>query len=126
MVIVMVVALIVFGPKKLPEVGRQLGQAIRELKKLTGELTESINNETGTVKEAFRTVSPYSLSVGPIDGEEKLSVPVEGYSKSTAMVESPLLVGHGDEETATISSAMTEASAVPLKPVLPKAGDEGI
>ena len=30
--IILVVALIIFGPKKLPEVGKQLGQALREMK----------------------------------------------------------------------------------------------
>ena len=34
--IVTIVALIIFGPKKLPEVGRELGQAMRELRRLTG------------------------------------------------------------------------------------------
>ena len=92
MMIVMAVALVVFGPAKLPEVGRQLGQAIRELKKLTGDLTESINNETSDIKSAFDTVSPYKLKPSPIDSEAKLPAPVEGYSKPEAMSESPLLI----------------------------------
>ena len=38
MVIVLVVALIVLGPKRLPEVGRSLGNGIREFKdSLSGE-----------------------------------------------------------------------------------------
>jgi sec-independent protein translocase protein TatA len=32
LVIILVIALIVFGPKRLPEVGRSLGDGIRELK----------------------------------------------------------------------------------------------
>src|SRR3954471_20033528 len=32
--VVLVVALMVFGPKKLPEVGRQVGSAMRELRKM--------------------------------------------------------------------------------------------
>ena len=32
LVIVLIIALIVLGPKKLPEVGRSLGQGMRELK----------------------------------------------------------------------------------------------
>jgi sec-independent protein translocase protein TatA len=32
--VVLVIALIVFGPKKLPEVGRQVGAAVRELRKM--------------------------------------------------------------------------------------------
>ncbi len=34
--IIMVVALLVFWPKKLPDVGEQLGQALRELRDIIG------------------------------------------------------------------------------------------
>ena len=43
--VILVVALIVFGPKRLPEVGRQVGAAMRELRKMQdavkAELAES-------------------------------------------------------------------------------------
>jgi TatA/E family protein of Tat protein translocase len=38
MMIIMVIALLVFGPKKLPEVGRSIGKAMREFKKSTDEI----------------------------------------------------------------------------------------
>lgn len=41
--VVFIVALVVFGPKKLPEIGRELGRALRELKRATSEFTSSIN-----------------------------------------------------------------------------------
>lgn len=41
--IIIVVALIVFGPKKLPEVGKQFGQAMRELRKITDEVTGPVS-----------------------------------------------------------------------------------
>ena len=34
--IIMVIALLVFGPRKLPELGKAVGQTIREFKKGTG------------------------------------------------------------------------------------------
>jgi sec-independent protein translocase protein TatA len=37
LVVIFVVALLVFGPKKLPELGRSLGEAIRGFKKATSE-----------------------------------------------------------------------------------------
>lgn len=36
--LVLVIALLVFGPKKLPEIGRELGKAIREFKKVSREV----------------------------------------------------------------------------------------
>jgi sec-independent protein translocase protein TatA len=37
-----VAALVVFGPSKLPELGRSLGQGIREFKKATQSITEEV------------------------------------------------------------------------------------
>jgi TatA/E family protein of Tat protein translocase len=41
-----VIALIVFGPKRLPELGEGLGKAIREFRKATSEMGESLRGET--------------------------------------------------------------------------------
>ena len=41
-VVIFLLALLVFGPKKLPEIGRSLGNAIREFRKATKEFTSSI------------------------------------------------------------------------------------
>lgn len=43
--IVLTIALIVFGPKKLPEIGRQIGGALRELRKAAGEVSRSFTTE---------------------------------------------------------------------------------
>ena len=43
--LILVVALLVFGPKKLPEIGKGLGMGIRKFKKAGQELTKSINEE---------------------------------------------------------------------------------
>jgi sec-independent protein translocase protein TatA len=41
-ILVLIVALIVFGPKKLPELGRSLGKGIQEFKgTISGEHTEA-------------------------------------------------------------------------------------
>jgi len=38
------VALIIFGPRKLPEIGRALGKGLREFKQATSEIKESIGD----------------------------------------------------------------------------------
>ncbi len=45
MIIVLVVALLVFGPRRLPDVGRGIGQGLRELR---GSLRDSASTETDT------------------------------------------------------------------------------
>lgn len=45
LILILVLALIIFGPKKLPEIGRAFGQTLREFKKSTQELTSDVMEE---------------------------------------------------------------------------------
>ncbi len=45
LVIILVIALIIFGPRKLPELGRSLGQSIGEFKKASNELRSTLEEE---------------------------------------------------------------------------------
>lgn len=45
LIIVLVIALVVFGPKRLPELGSSLGKGIREFRKATNELQDSIKTD---------------------------------------------------------------------------------
>ena len=45
LILILIIGLVVFGPGKLPEVGRAVGKSIREFKKATTAVTEEINAE---------------------------------------------------------------------------------
>jgi TatA/E family protein of Tat protein translocase len=45
LIIILVVALIVFGPKKLPDLARSLGKGIAEFKKATDDFKSSVDND---------------------------------------------------------------------------------
>lgn len=45
LILVFVIALLVFGPKKLPEIGRSVGKALREFKKTSEEIKGRIEEE---------------------------------------------------------------------------------
>src|SRR5688572_15332264 len=45
LVIILVIALIIFGPRKLPELGRSLGRSIGEFKKASNELRNTLDEE---------------------------------------------------------------------------------
>jgi sec-independent protein translocase protein TatA len=45
LILILTLALIIFGPKKLPEIGRAFGQTLKEFKKSTRELTSDITDD---------------------------------------------------------------------------------
>jgi TatA/E family protein of Tat protein translocase len=51
LVVIFVVALIVFGPNKLPEIGRALGKGIGELKKALNGVKEQVDSEINTINQ---------------------------------------------------------------------------
>ena len=59
MLLILAIALIVIGPKKLPDLAKSLGRAMREFKKATNELKETmhIDSELTEVKNAFDGIS---------------------------------------------------------------------
>ncbi len=48
LILVLIIALIIFGPKRLPEIGRGLGKGIREFK---GSMNEAISGAADEAKE---------------------------------------------------------------------------
>ncbi len=59
LLIILAVALLIFGPKKLPEVGRSIGKALREFRKTSDEIKEKIEEEIQVdefrnIKEEFK------------------------------------------------------------------------
>ena len=53
LIVIFVIALVVFGPKKLPELGKALGKGIAEFKRATEEVKETIETE---VRKAETTI----------------------------------------------------------------------
>jgi Tat protein translocase TatB subunit len=55
LILIAVVALIVLGPKKLPDLAKSMGRAVREFRKATSELKETfqVDSEISEAKKAF-------------------------------------------------------------------------
>ncbi len=49
-IIIFIVALVIFGPRKLPELGRSLGRGLSEFKKASNELKRTWEDEVDAVK----------------------------------------------------------------------------
>jgi len=66
LILIFIVALIVFGPKKLPEIGKSLGKGLAEFKKASDDFKQNIQKEVDSLKEETRTEPPADGPVKPV------------------------------------------------------------
>jgi TatA/E family protein of Tat protein translocase len=67
--LILVVALIVFGPKKLPEIGKSLGRMMNEFKKASNEFRQTLEDEVEADKrrETARIEAPVAVSATVVE-----------------------------------------------------------
>ena len=73
LIVIFVIALIVFGPRKLPELGRSLGRGINEFKKATSSLQSTLEDEVRAEEQreqAARVAPPVVAPVRTVHTEE--------------------------------------------------------
>ena len=51
LIVIFIVALLVFGPKKLPELGKALGRGLAEFKRATEEIKNEISSEVQEIEK---------------------------------------------------------------------------
>lgn len=54
MVVILVIALLVFGPERLPEVARRAGKTLRDLQAMSSEVTQVIQQSMAEVEEPIQ------------------------------------------------------------------------
>jgi sec-independent protein translocase protein TatA len=54
--LILIVALIIFGPGKLPEIARTVGKFTRDVRKMSSDFTSAVNKEIDMAEEAKRKV----------------------------------------------------------------------
>ena len=104
MILILAIALIVIGPKNLPDLAKSLGRAFGEFKRATAELKESmeIDTELTEVKKAFDEMNEdiketIDESVGYVDEIRDISANAEA-DNSKIKIETDGLKGSDTDE----------------------------
>lgn len=91
-VIIMVVAVVIFGPDKIPEIARGLGSAVRKLKEASEDIKQEIMNPVQDVdptKDITRTIKELN-PMNEIEDSFKKVNPMEDFQKSFDEVRNPV------------------------------------
>ena len=113
MLIILAIALIVFGPNKLPDLARAFGKAMREFKKATEEVKESFREETKDLEEIRSNLAQENI-LSDLAGAVE-----EEAAAGTSPPPGPVA------ETAVTAEATTESLATG-SPVPPGEGSEAV
>lgn len=77
LILLLVVALLVFGPKRLPEVGKGLGETLREFRKAMHAQTENADQAPNTPTGTGKVEAVKAIGDRPGDAAESVSNPLE-------------------------------------------------
>jgi TatA/E family protein of Tat protein translocase len=133
LIIVFVVALVVFGPEKLPELARNLGKLMGEFRKATGDLRSTFEGHLRDLeREADLRRTTNSLPANTI--ASPAPAPYSAYTASPAAAEAEVSTALGAAGTVpttpphlNIGTPVPEASETPLPPpVAPVESSEAV
>jgi sec-independent protein translocase protein TatA len=93
LILIFLVALLVFGPKKLPDIGKSIGKGLAEFKKASDDLKKTIEQEMDQVKSEANAVKdtvaqtvtgPKPVEAAPAPTSEGLPAEPEPRSNQSA------------------------------------------
>ncbi len=118
LIFIFLLALVLVGPKKLPELARQLGKYMAEFKRASNEFRRQLEDEMLNIELEERAKK---------DKEAPRILPPEPQPEEPAIAAAQGIVSRGNSEdiseTVTSSSATETAEAKPLPPTIPASTD---
>ena len=124
LLLLLAIALIVVGPKKLPELAKALGRGIAEFKKATNELKESLetNTEFSELKQSFDDIQETVVDA-PLPSTTSEDLDAEEVSTATTTTDQE---NEDDLELASVSSDDAEGQkTTPPSPQAPEKSSHG-
>jgi len=113
LIIIFVIALLVFGPKELPKIGKTIGKAMGEFRRASDELKEGIQREID-LAERGQSETSTSLEATPETVPAESPVTVAEAVPETQL-ELPMAKASA-ESGPTVDAPMTTADATPIEP----------
>ena len=86
LIIILVIALIIFGPRKLPELGKSLGRSLNEFKKASTDLQNTLEQEIKLEEQKEQAAkvrqrdTPTDVTPVQVDAAQSVSRGAEGVS----------------------------------------------
>ena len=106
LIIIFVIALIIFGPRKLPELGKSLGKSIAEFKRASNELKNTLEDEIRADDQKQTKAAGWAPT--PAQAAVPAQVPA-----STVPEPAPLQTAAAPAETVAAPSATEPAAPTP-------------
>ena len=126
LMVIFVIALLVFGPKELPKIGKTIGKAMAELRRASEDLKEGIQREidlseresegsgSPSPEAAAATVPTDSPTDSPAPPEPQLELPMAAASETT-----PAAPEKAETPPTLVTEQMPEGLAAPMTPETP-------
>jgi len=77
--IILIIAFLLFGPKQLPEIGRQVGKAVKGFKETADDLRKTVEPEINLIQQEVKMVEQdFEASVKEAEGEIKAATSQPG------------------------------------------------
>jgi len=119
MIAIFIIALILFGPKKLPELGRTLGKALSEFRRAKNELKATFETHLNELEREARmqnTSTPMTRTAAPT----KYSYPYEEYNQYEPADPSAAALSYGTDERGQSQPNTAGSLSAPENPAFPE------
>ena len=123
MLIIAVIALVIFGPNRLPEVAGQLGKVVRDIRRMTSELTSELekNPDLKDIKDAVQKEiggiqSQVNAASAAVSKEVKsATTTINAATNTTVSTAKPATTTATSINTSAVSSATVDAKRAATK-----------
>jgi len=129
LLLILAVALVVIGPKKLPDLAKSLGKALGEFKRATNDLKQSIEKDSGldevrqnlreTGKDVRRSFDAADARPASAPGNTSVAAPVSPATDAEAQADAAFEASEATKPDAVESDKMADAA----EPHAPKGND---